>query len=260
MAGVAERQAARIRRAEARDHAAEIGGEVGLGEQHLEFAESMPGAADRGRVLPQPFRHLAQNPMHLARLFLGEAHQLVVQLDGFQRLEEQRVAGAAGAVDHALDAALLAGNQRHHEAVITNSDVVFLEHAVLPVYAQEALERFLDGLLLALQIAAQPAERDAGMIGNRAVGKDLAGQVRQQAAKFAESGRARREAREASRGGRQDGARVRSPVEHVGNLEDLLRFEPRSLDPELRHRGADVGDRVEVQPDGGASGRGLRLR
>ena len=56
----------------------------------------------------QPRRHLAQDAVDLAQLLLGEAHQLVVQVDGLERLDEQRVAAAAGAVDDAVDSALAA--------------------------------------------------------------------------------------------------------------------------------------------------------
>jgi hypothetical protein len=49
-----------------------------------------------------------------------------------------------------------------------------LQHAFLAVRAQEAFERFLDGPLLAFDVAAQAGQRYAGMVGDGAVGQNLA--------------------------------------------------------------------------------------
>ena len=38
-----------------------------------------------------------------SRIFFGEPHQVVVEVDGFERLDEQRVAAGTRAVDHAVD-------------------------------------------------------------------------------------------------------------------------------------------------------------
>ena len=77
-------------------------------------------------------------------------------------------------MNHAVDLAPLPGNYRDHEALVTDGDEFFLQHALFMVRAQKALERLLYGLLLPLDVAPQAAQRDAGVIGNRAVGPDLA--------------------------------------------------------------------------------------
>ena len=51
--------------------------------------------------------------MYLAQLLFTQAHQLVVQIDGLKRLHKQRVPAAAGAVNHSVHLALLAGDDRH---------------------------------------------------------------------------------------------------------------------------------------------------
>ena len=115
--------------------------------------------------------------MHLAHLLFGEAHQFVVEVDGLERLDEQRVAAGAGAVDHAVQLAPLPGDHRHHEALVADGDEFLLQHAFFAVRAQKALERFLDGALLPLDVAAQAGQRHAGMVGDAAVGQNLAFQV-----------------------------------------------------------------------------------
>jgi hypothetical protein len=55
-------------------------------------------------------------------------------------------------VNHAVDLATLPGNYRNHEALVTDGDEFLLQHAFFVVCAQEALERFLYGLLLPLDV------------------------------------------------------------------------------------------------------------
>ncbi len=82
--------------------------------------------------------------MDFARFFFGQAHQFVVEVDGFERLDEKGVPAAAGAVNHAIDAALAAGDYGHHEAVVADSDEILLQRAVRMMRAQKSFERLLD--------------------------------------------------------------------------------------------------------------------
>ena len=100
----------------------------------------------------QAGRELAQDAMHLARLFFGEAHQFVVEFDGFKRLDEQRVAAAAGPVNNAIDAPLAARDYGNYEAVIADSDEVFLQRAVRMMRAQKTFQRMLNSLALLFDI------------------------------------------------------------------------------------------------------------
>ena len=142
MARVAQQQPL----AEARNGAIELDGEARLGEDQFELAHGDQGLADGIGVAAQAVGHLAQDAVDLAGLFLGQPHQLVVQVDGFERLDEQRVAAGAGAVDHAVQLAALPGDDRHHEALVADGDELLLQDAFFAVRFQEALERFLDGL------------------------------------------------------------------------------------------------------------------
>ena len=178
--------------AEARHDAIEIGGEARLGEDHLELRHGDQRLPDGVAVPAQAVRHFEQDAVDFASLLFGEAHQLVIQVDGFERLDEERVAAGAGAVDDAVELAALPGDDRHHEALVADRDELLLQDAFLPVGAQETLERILNGLLLPLDIAAQAVERDAGVVGDGAVGQDLAVEILQQRAEVADRrGRAR---------------------------------------------------------------------
>ena len=64
--------------------------------------------------------------MDFARLFVVELGQLVVEVDGLERLDEQRVAARAGPVDHAIELAPLPGDHRDHETLVADGDELFL--------------------------------------------------------------------------------------------------------------------------------------
>ena len=125
--------------------------------------------------------------MRFAQLLFGQPHQVVVQVDGFQRLDEQRMAARAGAVDDAVDLLALAGNHRHHEALVANGDDLLLQYALFLVRAQEALQRIVNRLLLPFDLAAQAGQRDAGVVGDSAVRQNLSRHFLQHRAKLPDS-------------------------------------------------------------------------
>ena len=77
-------------------------------------------------------------------------------------------------MDHAGQLAALARNHRHHEAIVADGDVFFLQNAFVAVGAKEALERFLNAFLLLLDLAAKAMQMRAGAVENRSIGLDLA--------------------------------------------------------------------------------------
>src|SRR5260370_14217892 len=87
------------------------------------------------------------------------------------------MATRAGAVNDAGDSLALAGDDRYDEALVADSDVALLQHAFFLVRAQESLERIVDRFLLLLDLATQPGQRHAGVIGDCAIGQDLAGEI-----------------------------------------------------------------------------------
>src|SRR6202035_4351887 len=132
----------------------------------------------------QKLRQFAQDAQDLVLLFFAQANQLIVQVDGLERLDEERVSAAAGAVDDAVNLALLARDYRHHETIVAKRDELFLQCSVVVMSAQKSFERNLDLALLLVDIAAQALQRHAGIVGQRRVGKDLAAEVAEYGARI----------------------------------------------------------------------------
>ena len=96
--------------------------------------------------------------MNLSLLFFNEAHEFVVLLDGFERLNIDCLPGGTGAVDDAADAPLQLGTDGNNEAVAANGDEIFLGGAVAGELAESGAEGLLDQALLSLLITANPVE------------------------------------------------------------------------------------------------------
>ena len=246
--------------AEAGNDAIEIVGELRLAEDQFEFCDGDQGLADGIAVGAQAVGHLEQDAVDLAHFLFGEAHEFVVEVDGLERFDKERVAAGTGGVDHAIDLAALSGNHRDDEALIADGDELLLQHAFLAVGAEEALERFVDGFFLALDIAAEAREGDAGVVGHAAVGQDLAIEFAQQGAKFADGGGAAAQQREALGGRGEVRLGVGGDIEQGEQLEDFLGLEPGAFDAEFVHRGLHVGDAAELDAQRGAAAAGLRMQ
>ncbi len=108
--------------------------------------------------------------MDLGLFFFEEADEFVVLLDGFERLDVDGLAGRAGAVNHAGDAALEFAAHGDDEAVAANGDEVFLRGAVGGELAQRGAEALFDDALLAFLLATNAAEFRRGVVGQSAVG------------------------------------------------------------------------------------------
>ena len=163
-------------------------------------------------------------------------------------------------MDHALQLAPLAGDDRHHEALVTDGDELLLEDAFLAMRAQEAFEGFLNGLLLAFDVAAQAGERHAGVIGHRAIGQDLALEVFQQGTEIADGLRAAAEAGETLGGGGDQRFGIGGAVEQQEEIEDFLGVEAGAFDAQLVDGRFDVGQAGEIDANRGAPRGGLRAR
>ena len=165
MAGFAQDEAAGFVRADARDDAVEDLREFGFGEDQFEAREGFSGGRDGRGMGAEARGEFAQDAMDFAGFFFGEADEFVVEVDGFHRLDEEGVAAAAGSVDDSVDAAFAAGDNRDYKTVVADGDEIFLQRAVGLMGAQEAFERVLDGLALLLDLAAEAAEGDTGVVG-----------------------------------------------------------------------------------------------
>ncbi len=131
---------------------------------------------DRGGVFAEGAGHGDEDAVDLGLLFVEEADELVVLLDGFEGFDEDGLAGGRGAVDDAGDAALELGFDGDDEAVAADGDEVVLGAAAFAEAAEGFAEALFDGAVLALHGAADAAELGGGVVVEAAVGFDFAAQ------------------------------------------------------------------------------------
>src|SRR5262249_61250357 len=101
------------------------------------------------------------------RFVLRQLYELVVGLDGLERLHENGLARGAGAVDDAMYAAAMFGTHRNDKAVIAHRDVVFARFRISR--AEDLLERFLDGFARLGNAGANSFQRRRRIIADFAV-------------------------------------------------------------------------------------------
>ncbi len=120
---------------------------------------------------------LAQQAVDFAKFFFPQVDQFIVKMNGFQGLDKHGCAAAAGTVNHAVHLAFPPRDHRHHKTIVTNGDEIFLQRAVLVMRPQEPRKRFFNQPSLLFGFPAQAAQSDTGVVGQRAVGKNLAAQL-----------------------------------------------------------------------------------
>ena len=109
-------------------YAVVVFGEAGFGELEFEFGQDVGGGQDRVGVFSDLARHLQQDAMDLGLLFIQQADQFVVLLDGFERLDKDGLSAGTGAVNYALHAAFLLDFYRDDETLAADGDE-FVLHA-----------------------------------------------------------------------------------------------------------------------------------
>src|SRR5690348_6547274 len=259
MTGLAQDEPAAIVRTDARNDAVKSLRKFGLGENQLQARQSLGGGGDCGRVRSQAGGEFAQDAVDFTRLLFGESHQLVVELNGFERLHEKRMAAAAGSVNHAIDTPLAAGDYGNHEAVIADGDKILLERAVRMMRAQKAFERMLDTLALLFDVTPQPSQRDTRVIRQYAAGENLAAQLLRQLAQIGDRATVRRQAGESLAGGDQYSARLGGQIQQSRQLIDLRGFERRPFDAEAGNSAGGIGYIRKADANGRAPRSRLRL-
>ena len=137
MAGGLETQGAG---AEDGGYTVEVAGEAGAGEKAVDQSEDAC-AIDEGLGVGTDLAGEGyEDAMDFGLFFFEEANELVVLLDGFKGFDEHCLAGGAGAVDDAGDAALELGADRDDKAIAANGDEVFLRGALGGELAESSAE------------------------------------------------------------------------------------------------------------------------
>jgi len=167
-----------------------VGGEGGAGAEEG-FCEAGPGGVgfyfgedgcaevDGGGVLAERAGHGDEDAVDLGLLFVEEADEFVVLLDGFEGFHEDGLSGGGGAVDDAGHLAFELDFYRDDEAVAADGDEVFLAGAAFAEAAEGSAEAVFDGAMLALHGAADAAKFGGGVVVEAAVGFDLAAEETQ---------------------------------------------------------------------------------
>ena len=134
-------------------YAVVVASKTGAGLQAIDEREDPRAFNESGGVAADLAGERNKDAMNLSLLFFDQAHQLVVLLDGFERLDVDRLSRGADAMDDAGDAALQLGANGNHEALAANGDQVFLRRAFWRACAVRS-GGFFDQTLLALLLAA----------------------------------------------------------------------------------------------------------
>ena len=145
--------------------------------------------------------------------------------------------------------AFAAGDDGDDETIVANGDEIFLQRAVFVMGSEETFEGFLNQVALLFAFAAEAAEGDAGIVGQRAVGRIL---PRRSLDDFAEVGDA--DACAARRGNFSDGGEEDAAASAARSSRRVSskisgRVQSRAFDAEVREGGTELGYIVEADLD-----------
>ncbi len=170
MPGGGERQLLR----EAGADAIQSGGEACPGEVGFDFGEDAGAEVDCRGVFAERTSHRNENSMNLGLLFIEQADELVVLLDGFKRFDEYGLSGRRRTVDDAGHLAFELGFDRDDESVAADGDEIFLGAAAFAQAAQRFAQALFDCTVLAFHRPADAAELGRCVVVEAAIGFDFA--------------------------------------------------------------------------------------
>src|SRR5271167_3843548 len=101
MASVLQKQASIIRssRKSYRD-AVVVFGEAGFGKLEFQFSQDVGSSQEGFGVLSDLPRHFREDAVNFGLLFIEQANEFVVLLDGFEGLDEYGLSAGTGSVDY----------------------------------------------------------------------------------------------------------------------------------------------------------------
>ena len=172
----------RISLCELRRSCVELTGKTGAREDAVELGNRFGGGTQRDEKRLQAHGQLAQDARDFSGFVFGKLHELVVGLDGFEGLEEERLARRAGAMHNTGNRPPVFRAHRNDEAVFAQRDVVFSRFGA--ACAENLLERFLDGFAGARDARADAAQSGGGLIADFTVRQDRAANRRKRLAEI----------------------------------------------------------------------------
>src|SRR2546425_848944 len=117
-------------------HAVVVFGETSFGELQFQFTQNFGHSADCVGVFADEMGHLQQDAMNLSLLFLQQSHELVILLNGFQRLDKDGLPARTRAVSYTLHPPLLLGLYGYNETLTPNGDQFLLNRSAFGQSAQ----------------------------------------------------------------------------------------------------------------------------
>src|SRR5262249_49950209 len=99
--------------------------EAATRENAVELRDGFGGGAKRATHSLEASSKVAEDAQDLGSLVFGELHELVISFHGLERFEENGLAGGAGSVNDALDAAAMLGANGNDKTIVAKRDVVF---------------------------------------------------------------------------------------------------------------------------------------
>src|SRR6266481_7215455 len=232
-------------------YAVVVFGEAGFGELKFQFGEDVGSGQNRVGVFSNLARHLEEDAMNLGLFFIEQAHEFVVLLDGFERLDKGGLSAGTGAVDDALHTTLLLDFHRDDKPLAADGDQFVLHGPTFGEFAQVAAQRFLDLTLLFFCVAANAAEFGRRVIVERAVGQNLVVKRAQEAGEVLDASgkRSHRGPRGAHRGWRlaYDFAPLGCAVGDEDHIADLGSLQSGSSDAGLLNQFLDFREAREFE-------------
>ena len=107
-------------------------------EERIEFGDFGGGGAQRTECALHAAGELREETRDFGGFFVGEFDEAIVQLDGLEGLDEQRLARGACGVHHSRHGAAFGGAHGKNEAIVAARDVIFAGRQA--ALAKDALE------------------------------------------------------------------------------------------------------------------------
>ncbi len=196
------------------------------------------------------FCKLGENARDLRHFLFGKLDEAIIQINGFERLDENSGAGGAGGVHDTGNRAAIGGANGNDEALVAQGDVILAGR--LSAGAQNGIERFLDFASRLSDAGADAFQMRRRVVANFTVGEHGAANGGEQVAEIGKGCGAFRETRVVCSlaferlAHRVDGVHQGGDVEQFSTREDGRRnAEP--CEPLL-----GVGERAETEFGAGA--------
>ena len=151
-------------------NAVKLGRETSPRLQPIQLRQDRRSLCDGVGLHSDLARHGQEDAPGLGLLFFDQPHQLVILLDGLERLQVDRLPTRRRAMHHPGNAPLILRLDRDHETFSPNRDQVFLRAAALRKTPQRTAQAFLDHSLLPFHLPPDAPQIRRRIIAQRAIG------------------------------------------------------------------------------------------